>query len=95
MWWCCGKTSKDAVGCKFRKHEQRNEEQEDEELDGQNMGIKKLARCQCCKQIGHVTLKCPNDPNFKTITNLLDMGDAYNTEEERIANSALQKKKFA
>jgi hypothetical protein len=34
MWWCCGKTSKDAVGCKFRKHEVRNEDQEDEDLEG-------------------------------------------------------------
>jgi len=20
MWWCCGKTSKDSLGCKFGKH---------------------------------------------------------------------------
>ena len=20
MWWCCGKTSKEALGCKFNKH---------------------------------------------------------------------------
>ncbi len=45
MWWCCGKTSKDAVGCKFRKHEVRNEDQEDEDLDGQSVGVEKLVRC--------------------------------------------------
>jgi BTK motif len=33
MWWCCGKTSKDALGCKFNKHEARNEA-DDEDPDG-------------------------------------------------------------
>jgi hypothetical protein len=29
MWWCCGKTSKDAPGCKFSKHESKEDEDED------------------------------------------------------------------
>lgn len=29
MWWCCGKRSKDAAGCKFSKHESKEDEDED------------------------------------------------------------------
>jgi BTK motif len=29
MWWCCGKTSRDAPGCKFSKHESKEDEDED------------------------------------------------------------------
>lgn len=29
MWWCCGKTSKDAPGCKFSKHFCKEDEDED------------------------------------------------------------------
>merc|ERR1712072_855491 len=32
MWWCCGKLGKDAVGCKFAKHESKDD---DDELDEQ------------------------------------------------------------
>jgi len=32
MWWCCGKTKKEALGCKFSKHKVR-EENEDEEIE--------------------------------------------------------------
>ena len=28
MWWCCGKTTKDFPGCKFRKHESKDDEEE-------------------------------------------------------------------
>jgi hypothetical protein len=31
MWWCCGKTWKDAPGCRFSKHLSRDEE--DDEKD--------------------------------------------------------------
>lgn len=34
MWWCCGKANNDALGCKFGKHEIKNENQEDEEING-------------------------------------------------------------
>ena len=29
MWWCCGKTEKESLGCKFSKHESK-EDDEDE-----------------------------------------------------------------
>jgi hypothetical protein len=45
MWWCCGKTTKEAVGCKFKKHEIRNEDQEDEDAEGKNENAKKHLRC--------------------------------------------------
>jgi len=32
MWWCCGKTKKEAPGCKYSKHKERREN-EDDELD--------------------------------------------------------------
>lgn len=33
MWWCCGKTVKEAKGCKFAKHECKDDE--DEDIDDQ------------------------------------------------------------
>ena len=36
MWWCCGKTNKDALGCKFNKHIMRKDEIEEVEF----MGVK-------------------------------------------------------
>jgi len=35
MWWCCGKTSKDARGCKFSKHQKVDEDDEDEDAPAQ------------------------------------------------------------
>ena len=32
MWWCCGKRGQNTPGCKFSKHEVKNEEDEDEEM---------------------------------------------------------------
>ena len=31
MWWCCGKTQQDALGCKFSKHEYKFDK--DDEID--------------------------------------------------------------
>jgi len=48
MWWCCGKTTKDAPGCLVSKHESKDEEEEDsnpkvkEETERQ-----KVATMQC------------------------------------------------
>ena len=65
MWWCCGKTSVHAAGCKFAKHECKEEEEEDEE---QKSGeeILKYLRCMCCKEVGHKTAQCEHDPNLRT-----------------------------
>lgn len=68
MWWCCGKTKKEALGCKFSKHKIR-EENEDEEMDilGANQQVfMKNVKCMCCLQQGHNSANCPNDPNIRT-----------------------------
>ncbi|KAF4701652.1 hypothetical protein FOZ63_013653, partial [Perkinsus olseni] len=33
LWWCCGKPGKDATGCKFAKHESKDEDEYDDLLD--------------------------------------------------------------
>ncbi|EER06422.1 ankyrin repeat domain containing protein [Perkinsus marinus ATCC 50983] len=33
LWWCCGKTGKDAPGCKFAKHESKDEDEYNTLLD--------------------------------------------------------------
>lgn len=66
LWWCCGKTQKEAVGCKFDKHQMRNEAEENEDgTDGQN-AVKNKEVCNCCKELGHRADRCDNDPNFHT-----------------------------
>jgi hypothetical protein len=29
MWWCCGKKGKDAPGCKYSKHESKDDEDDE------------------------------------------------------------------
>ena len=69
MWWCCGKTGKDSLGCKYGKHETKDDE-DDEDLDNEQDGdakkSNKYVRCACCKEIGHTIDECPRDPNIKT-----------------------------
>lgn len=71
LWWCCGKTTKDAPGCKFRKHETKDEESDEEdkeERDEEELRNKKNHRCVCCRELGHRIEDCTRDPNFKTNT---------------------------
>jgi len=66
MWWCCGKTGKEARGCKFSKHESKDDE-EDEDANEEVQDDNKLKqRCLCCKEIGHLIDDCPRDPNLRT-----------------------------
>lgn len=65
MWFCCGKSAKDALGCKFAKHSSKEEEDETEE-NHLNKNDQKLVRCMCCKELGHAIDVCPRDPNYKT-----------------------------
>jgi hypothetical protein len=88
MWWCCGKTSKDALGCKFSKHFSKEDEDEDavEGANGENeqsatqQAKNKNVRCFCCKEKGHGAKDCPRDPNFKTTTDI-------ELEEKRLAKA--------
>jgi hypothetical protein len=70
MWWCCGKTGKDQPGCKFSKHESK-EDEEEAMSDGEEPKQKttKNVRCFCCKEMGHKIDDCPRDPNMRTKNN--------------------------
>ena len=67
MWWCCGKTAKEARGCKFSKHEKQDEDEEDEDTGNVLESNKLNMKCRCCKEIGHSIENCPRDPNIKTL----------------------------
>lgn len=77
MWWCCGKRDKDAAGCKFSKHESKEDDdlEEDEEYGYDVTKGKKYVRCMCCKQLGHTIENCFRDPNFKTDVDLIQDQD--------------------
>lgn len=91
MWWCCGKTSKDASGCKYAKH--FSKEDEDEELVHQEgeaeeanlLAKNKNVRCYCCKEKGHGAKECPRDPNIKTLVDIQN-------EDKRLAKARDLKK---
>ena len=91
MWWCCGKTSKEADGCKISKHECKEDDEDDaaeqENKDDQSKQLKNV-RCYCCKEIGHTIDKCPRDPNLKT-------NEAIGAEQERIQKIKDYRKLFA
>lgn len=67
MWWCCGKRTKDAPGCKFSKHENKDDFEDANQNKEENEKMLKFMRCSCCKELGHVIEKCPRDPNFRTL----------------------------
>nr|CEL73565.1 TPA: hypothetical protein BN1205_079705 [Toxoplasma gondii VEG] len=48
MWWCCGKLGKNAPGCRFSKHESKDD---DDELDAEEKMEREAAS------------HCPKDPN--------------------------------
>ena len=73
MWWCCGKREKEQPGCKFSKHESKEDDDfgNDEAQTGDENGkVRKYVRCMCCKQLGHTIENCFRDPNFKTDADL-------------------------
>ena len=48
MWWCCGKTTKDALGCKFFRHISREDEEDEEDekyVDDQDKSKTKTQKC--------------------------------------------------
>ena len=67
MWWCCGKRGKDQPGCKFSKHESKDDEELGMSDGGPDAaGNMKYVRCLCCKELGHRIDQCIRDPNYKT-----------------------------
>lgn len=67
MWWCCGKQGKEQPGCKWSKHESKDDEDEEEnEQEANKEKNNKYVRCMCCKELGHTIDMCMRDPNLKS-----------------------------
>ena len=76
MWWCCGKHQRDQPGCKFSKHESKDEDDVGE-AGGTNDPVAlaaamKYVRCLCCRQLGHKIEHCFRDPNLRTVERNVD-----------------------
>ena len=72
MWWCCGKRSKESQGCKFSKHETKDDEdEENQNEDGEKDKVKRI-KCFCCRDVGHLAHDCIRDPNIKTGADIED-----------------------
>ena len=71
MWWCCGKRGKDSAGCKFNKHESKDDDYNDQnQKELEKLKILKNLKCTCCKEIGHSIANCTRDPNIITFGDL-------------------------
>lgn len=70
MWWCCGKTRKDAPGCKFSKHQSKDDEEDEKNAETDKTKFKNT-KCYCCKENGHTAQNCNRDPNIKTNHDIL------------------------
>lgn len=66
MWWCCGKTWKDAPGCKFSKHETKDDEEDEKDKEEEEKVKFKNIKCYCCKENGHTAANCNRDPNIRS-----------------------------
>jgi hypothetical protein len=56
IYWCCGKSKKEAPGCVKSKHVPDNEEEIIEKSEIEEI-------CLSCKKTGHSFKTCPKDPN--------------------------------
>ena len=65
MWWCCGKKGIDQPGCRFDKHTDGGDNDEEETEMDKNKNLE-LKRCMCCREFGHQIDQCMSDPNFLT-----------------------------
>ena len=89
MWWCCGKRGADVPGCKFSRHETKEDDDDEDDEDNAKSKARQLKsiRCQCCKELGHTIENCYRDPNLKTRENEED-------ELKRIKNLRDNRKLF-
>ena len=60
VYFCCGKTNKDAPGCVTSKHEAKDDINFSEDSD------KQVVYCSSCKTNGHFHYECPKDPNVRS-----------------------------
>merc|ERR1719253_707566 len=72
MWWCCGKFGREAPGCKYAKHESKEDEDDDldademqEERDRQKKIKNQNITCFGCSEVGHSAKDCPQAPNVR------------------------------
>ena len=65
MYWCCGKTHKEANGCRVSKHESKEDDSDDEGRGRGKNDNSANFKCLCCKEVGHSIDDCPRDPNLK------------------------------
>ena len=75
MWWCCGKTSRDAPGCIVSKHQSKEDEEDDGDLKAKEENERMAAaatRCSSCKELGHRPWECPRDPNIRSRKDMMD-----------------------
>lgn len=72
IYFCCGKVGREAPGCRFAKHESK---EDDEELDEEERRKEKEREqriknqnvcCYCCKETGHTASECTRDPNHRS-----------------------------
>lgn len=70
MYWCCGKTSKEAPGCQTRKHESKDEDEDAKDREELQRLRDANIRCSSCKEIGHRPSECPKDPNVRSNADL-------------------------
>ncbi|OMJ65295.1 hypothetical protein SteCoe_38564 [Stentor coeruleus] len=65
VYWCCGATNKDSIGCQKRRHEERKDEETEESLIFGFLSKEKdiLKYCSNCRQTGHNSHECIYDPN--------------------------------
>lgn len=61
VYWCCGKTGKDALGCVVEKHSPK------EDMAGEKNDELNVRFCSGCKTTGHMIHECPKDPNIRGI----------------------------
>lgn len=83
MYWCWGKTNRDAKGCILKKHESKEDEDDFKEQENENFKIKRQ-KCQCCKSIGHLAKDWYRDPNFRTEHGVADEDLRVNGLEDLI-----------
>ena len=64
IWWCCGKDNKDQPGCKYSKHESKEDDDDEDDI----LFERPLPniRCMSCKETGHTIELCPRDPNLRS-----------------------------
>jgi hypothetical protein len=68
MWWCCGKAHASDAGCQQGPHEPLADPTDEDPEDAATCAAR--LKCICCKERGHLSEDCPQEPNIRTTWNL-------------------------